>query len=200
MAAERRIVSDKALDIMWREARTHSHWCEGEVSDVLLQAIYDLTKFGPTSANCCPARFVFLKSKESKERLRPHLDKGNVDKTMNAPVTTIIAYDLKFYEKLPELFPHKKEAKSWFAGKEDLIRETAFRNGTLQGGYFILAARALGVDCGPMSGFNKEGVKKEFFSDNDFYPNFLCNLGYGDPDRLFPRSPRLTFDDACSVI
>ena len=197
--AENRILDDHSLDILFRTAQTHNAWRPEPVSDVLLQAVYDLMKWGPTSANCCPARFVFLKSRESKERLKPHLDKGNMEKTMLAPVTAVIAYDLKFYDKLPQLFPHA-DARSWFAGNEKKIAETAFRNGTLQGAYFMLAARSLGLDCGPMSGFDKAGVKQEFFPDDDVEVNFLCNLGYGDPSGLFPRSPRLDFDESCRIL
>ncbi len=196
---ENRILDDRSMDILFRAARTHNAWTPEPVSDVLLQAVYDLMKWGPTSANCCPARFAFLKSKESKERLRPYLDKGNIDKTLAAPVTAIIACDLKFYDKLPQLFPHAN-ARSWFAGKDQKIAETAFRNGTLQGGYFILAARSLGLDCGPMSGFDREGVKKEFFPDDDYEVNFLCNLGYGDPSGVYARSPRLAFGESCQIL
>lgn len=157
-------------------------------------------KLGPTSANCSPARILFLRSKEAKERLKPHLAAGNVDKTMSAPVTALLAYDLKFYEKLPVLFPFA-DAKSWFEGKPSFIEETAFRNGTLQGAYFILAARSCGLDCGPMSGFSNEGVDQEFFPDGQLKSNFLCNLGHGDPVGLpGPRAPRLSFDEACEIL
>ena len=193
------ILDDKALDILFRTARTHSHWQDKEVSNVLLQAVYDLVKMGPTSANTSPARFLFLKTPAAKERLKPYLDKGNVEKTMAAPVTVVIAHDLEFYEKLPKLFPHT-DARSWFAGNDALIKTTAFRNGTLQGGYLIMAARALGLDCGPMSGFNAQGVKDEFFKGQNVEVNFLCNLGYGDAAKLFPRSPRLDFDEACKIL
>ena len=193
------ILDDKALDILFRTARTHSHWQDKEVSNVLLQAVYDLVKMGPTSANTSPARFLFLKTPAAKERLKPYLDKGNVEKTMAAPVTVVIAHDLEFYEKLPKLFPHT-DARSWFAGNDALIKTTAFRNGTLQGGYLIMAARALGLDCGPMPGFNAQGVKDEFFKGQNVEVNFLCNLGYGDAAKLFPRSPRLDFDEACKIL
>src|SRR5690606_14217092 len=149
---------------------------------------------GPTSGNCCPARFVFIQSPEAKQRLKPHLGSGNVDKTMRAPITAIVAYDLDFYEYMPKLFPHT-DARSWFAGKPDFIKETAFRNGSLQGAYLIMAARALGLDCGPMSGFNKKGVKAAFFPEKNWEANFLVNLGHGDPAGLFPRSPRFDFDE-----
>lgn len=189
----------EALDIIFREARTHSYWLGEPVDDALLRQVYDLAKMGPTSANCCPMRIVFVKSKEAKEKLKPCLDAGNVEKTMAAPVTAIIAQDLEFYEKLPRLFPHT-DARSWFAGKPQKIAETAFRNATLQGGYFILAARALGLDCGPMSGFNNAKVDETFFPGTPVKSNFLCNLGHGDASKLHPRSPRLTFEEACLVI
>jgi 3-hydroxypropanoate dehydrogenase len=193
------IVNDEALDVIFRKARTRYAWEERPVSDALIQAIYDLLKMGPTSANCSPARFLFLKSKEAKETLRPHLIPTNVEKTMTAPVTAIVGYDLEFYEKLPKLFPHT-DARSWFAGDPPLIEKTAFRNGTLQGGYLIIAARALGLDCGPMSGFDNEGVDRDFFAGTTIRSNFLVNIGYGTDKNLFPRSPRLTFDEACKII
>lgn len=199
MASDNRILDDRALDVLFREAHTHSFWLDKEVSDVLLQAVYDLAKMGPTSANSSPAKFVFVKSKAAKERLKPHLSPGNADKTMAAPVTVIIANNLKFYDNLPHLFP-QADARSWFAGKPAAIQETAFRNATLQGAYLIIAARALGLDCGPMSGFNKAGVTKEFFPEGDVEANFLCNIGYGDKAKLFPRNPRLTFAEACQIL
>jgi 3-hydroxypropanoate dehydrogenase len=199
MTADNRILDDRALDVLFREAHTHSFWLDREVSDVLLQAVYDLAKMGPTSANSSPAKFVFVKSKDAKERLKPHLSPGNADKTMAAPVTVIIANNLKFYDNLPHLFP-QADARSWFAGKPAAIQETAFRNATLQGAYLMIAARALGLDCGPMSGFNKAGVTKEFFPEGDVEANFLCNLGYGDPAKLFPRNPRLGFAEACQIL
>lgn len=199
MNTEDKALNEKTLDVLWREARTNSYWQDKDVPDDLLQKVYDLMKFGPTSANCCPARIVFVKSQEAKERLRPHLDQGNVNKTMKAPVTALIGYDLKFYDHLLRLFPHE-DARSWFAGNEKKIAETAFRNSSLQGGYFILAARAMGLDCGPMSGFNPEGLRQEFFAGTDVQPNFICNLGYGDPSRLHPRQPRFEFSEVCSVL
>ncbi len=195
----RKILNDAGLDLLFREARTHSYWTDGEVSDVLLQAVYDLAKIPPTSANCSPMRVLFVRSPEAKERLKPALDEGNLKKTMIAPVTAIIGCDTQFHELLPRLLPHE-EARSWFAGNDALIAETAFRNGTLQGAYFMLAARALGLDCGPMSGFDKEKVDQEFFPDGRIKSNFLCNLAYGDASKLHPRSPRLDFDDACQII
>jgi 3-hydroxypropanoate dehydrogenase len=192
-------VSDRGLDLIFREARTHRAWRDQPVSDVLLQAVYDLAKLGPTSGNCCPLRVVFLRSAAAKARLKPALDEGNVKKTMTAPVTAIVAHDLMFYEELPRLAPHT-DARSLFVGKEKLIAETAFRNGSLQGAYLIVAARALGLDCGPMSGFDRGAVDREFFPEGRFRSNFLCNLGYGDPARLHPRAPRLAFDEACRVL
>ena len=193
------MINDEALDILFREARTRNGWEDREIAGPLLQAVYDLTKMGPTSANCSPARFVFVTSKEGKELLKPHLLGSNVEKTMAAPCCVIIAHDLEFHEKLPELFPHT-DARSWFAGNDDLIRETAFRNGSLQGAYFMIAARALGLDCGPMSGFDQAGVNEAFFSGTSFRANFLCNIGYGTDKDLFPRSPRLEFSEACRIV
>lgn len=187
------------LDQLFDKARTNNKWQPREVPDELLARIVDHMKWGPTSANCSPVRIVFVKSKDAKERLKPHLSEGNVAKTMAAPATAIIAYDLKFYEYLPRLYP-PADAKSWFAGKKEHADTTAFRNGTLQGGYFILAARALGLDCGPMSGFNNAGVDAEFFSGTDIRSNFLCNLGYGDPAGVYPRSPRFNFDEIARIL
>ena len=192
-------LDDNAFDVLFREARTYNAWQDKDVPDELLHELFDLMKFAPTSANCSPARIVFVKSDEAKERLKPHLAEGNVDKTMGAPVCAIIGHDMAFYEQLPKLFPHT-DAKSWFVGNDQMIADTAFRNGTLQGGYLIMAARALGLDCGPMSGFDADGVKSEFFADNAVVPNFLCNLGYGDEEGLHPRSPRFSFDEACSSL
>ena len=192
--------NDEALDILFRKARTHVFWQDKPVSDDLLRQVYDLTKWGPTSANCSPARILFLRTSEAKERLRPALSPNNVDKTMKAPVTAILAYDLKFYENLPRLFPNNPAAREWFSGNAQLAEVTAFRNGSLQGGYFILAARALGLECGPMSGFDNAKVDAEFFAGSSVKSNFLCNLGYGDASKLFPRNPRLDFDEACKLL
>lgn len=194
-----KIINDQALDILFRDARTRNGWEERDVSRALMQAVYDLTKWGPTSANCSPARFVFVTSDEGKKRLKSHLLGSNVEKTIAAPACVIIAHDMKFYEHLPKLFPHT-DAKSWFEGNDDLIKETAFRNGTLQGAYFIIAARALGLDCGPMSGFDKDGVDREFFKGTSFKSNFLCNIGYGTDKDLFERSPRFGFEEVCEVV
>ena len=192
-------VSDDALNQIFRQARTHRAWLPQPVPLELLRCVYELASLGPTSSNTTPARYVFLTTREAKERLRPALSPGNVEKTMSAPVTVIIAYDTEFYEKLSKLLP-QADARSWFAGKPALIEETAFRNGSLEGGYFILAARALGLDCGPMSGFDPDKVNAEFFPDGKWKANFLCNLGYGDASKLFPRNPRLPFEEACVVL
>lgn len=188
-----------ALDQLFDKARTNNKWLPREVPDELLAQIFDHMKWAPTSANCSPVRIVFVKSKEAKDRLKPHLSAGNVAKTMGAPATAILAYDLKFYEYLPRLYP-PADAKSWFVGKKEHADTTAFRNGTLQGGYFILAARALGLDCGPMSGFSNAGVDAEFFAGTDIRSNFLCNLGYGDPAGVYPRSPRFNFDEIARIL
>ena len=193
-----KILPDSCLDQLFRQARTHSIWLPVPVSDVLLQAVYDLARMGPTSANCCPMRIVFVKSPETREKLKACLAPGNVEKTMAAPVTAIIAQDMHFPDLMPELFPHA-DAKSWFEGNEKLIAETAFRNSSLQGAYFMLAARALGLDCGPMSGFDEEKLNAAFFPDGRVKANFLCNLGHGDAAKLYPRSPRLPFERACEI-
>ena len=192
-------IDDRALDILFREARTHNGFQDKPVSDETLKELFDLLKMGPTSANCSPARFLFLKSPEAKERLKPALSAGNLDKTMAAPVTVIVAHDMEFYEKLPFLFPHT-DARSWFAGKPAAIEATATRNGTLQGAYLILAARSLGLDCGPMSGFSNAKVDEAFFAGTSVKSNFLVNLGYGDASKLFARSPRFGFEEACQIL
>jgi len=186
-------LDDEALDLLFLGARTHNGWQDRAVPEALLRRAVEIAKMGPTSANSSPMRLVFVRSKEGKERLRPALSEGNLAKTMAAPVTAIVAYDLAFYELLPRLFPHAPDARSWFAGKEAAIAETAFRNGSLQGAYLILALRALGLDCGPMSGFDKKIVDEAFFAGTTLRANFLMNIGYGDPAKLFPRSPRLEF-------
>lgn len=193
-------LDDGGLDLLFRKARTFSSWLSEPVDDELLRQIYDLSRLGPTSANTSPMRIVFVKSPAAKEKLRPALDPGNVEKTMGAPVTAIIGMDLRFYEKLPELFPHV-DAKAWFKDRPDSVLEyIALRNSSLQGAYFILAARAVGLDCGPMSGFNNAQVDAAFFSGTTIKSNFLCNLGHGDPGKLPPRNPRLSFDDACRIV
>ena len=192
-------LSDDAKDLIFRRARTHRAWLDRPVPDDLLRRVYELAAEGPTSANCSPMRVLFVKSREDKERLRPALTPGNVDKTMQAPVTAIIGHDLQFYELLPRLFP-TADMRANFAGKPELIAATAFRNGSLQGAYLMLAARALGLDCGAMSGFDNAKVDAAFFPDGRVRSNFLCNLGYGDASKLGPRPPRLPFDDACRII
>ena len=191
----------KSLDLILRTARTHNGFQPKPVSDEQLRALYEIMKWGPTSANSQPARVVFVRTKEGKERLRPALSAGNTEKTMSAPVTAIVAYDTQFYEHLPHQFPHDQTAKSWFSGpgKEQVGFLTAFRNGTLQGAYLMIAARSLGLDIGAMSGFDNAAVDKAFFPDGRFKSNFLCNIGYGNPDKLFGRSPRLTFEEACTL-
>jgi 3-hydroxypropanoate dehydrogenase len=184
---------------LFTDARTHNQWEAKPVSDETLHELYDLLKAGPTSANCSPARFVFLRTVEAKERLKPALSAGNLEKTMSAPVTVIVAYDPQFFDQLPKLFPHA-DARAWFASSEALAAETAFRNSSLQGAYLILAARAVGLDTGPMSGFDKAKVDEAFFSASGWKSNFLVNLGYGNPAGVFPRSPRLTFDEACILL
>ena len=192
-------LDDAALDLIFRAARTHRYWIDRPVPDDVLRAAYDLAKMAPTSANCSPMRVVFVKSPAAKARLKPALIPGNVRQTMAAPVTAVIGHDLRFYDLLPRLYP-PADARAWFAGNDALIRSTAMRNGSLQGAYFILAARALGLDCGPMSGFDNAKVDAEFFPDGRVGSNFLCNLGYGDETRLGPRSPRLDFAEACAVV
>jgi len=192
-------VSNEALDQLFRAARTHTAWLPKSVPQATLHALYDLAKFGPTSANTSPARFVFLTTPEAKARLIPSLAPGNVEKTRAAPVNVIIAWDPKFYDHLPKLFPHR-DMRSLFADSPALAEETALRNASLQGGYLILAARSLGLDCGPMSGFDAAKVNAEFFPDGNWKANFLCNLGYGDGGKLLPRGPRLSFEEACRIL
>lgn len=193
------MLSDDALDLIFRRARTHRAWLDRPVPDPLLRQVYELAALGPTSANCSPMRLLLVKSREAKERLRPCLSPGNVDKTMQAPVTAIIGHALDFYEELPRLFP-TADMRALFVGKPDFIAATAFRNSSLQGAYLMLAARALGLDCGAMSGFDNIKVDAEFFPDGRVKSNFLCNLGYGDPGKLAPRAPRLPFDEVGRVI
>lgn len=194
------MLNDEGLDLIFREARSYNTWSEEPVSNVTLEAIYDLMRWGPTSANCCPARILFIRSDEAKARLKPHLSSGNVEKVMTAPVTAIIGQDMEFYNQLEKLFPHNPGAREWFTDDAAVAGETAFRNATLQGAYLLIAARALGLDCGPMSGFDKAGVDAEFFADSSIRSNFLCAMGHGLRDGLFPRSPRLGFDEACQIL
>lgn len=194
-----KILDKNSLDIIFNNARTYYHWLDQDIDNDTLKQVYDLAKMGPTSANICPMRIIFVKSSQAKEKLKTCLDAGNIDKTMSAAVTAIIAYDKKFYEYLPELFPHT-DAKSWFVGNDKLIEESAFRNSSLQGAYLIIAARSLGLDCGPLSGFNKDKLDTEFFTDGRFKSNFLCNLGYGDPSKLYPRDRRFNFDEVNKIL
>ena len=198
-AAQSIKVSHETLNQLFREARTHNAWLPKRVPVEALREAYELARWGPTSANSSPARFVFLESEAAKARLLPALAPLNVEKTKAAPVTAIIAWDTEFHEKLPKLFPHA-DMRSFFVGKPALIEETAFRNSSLQAAYFILAARALGLDCGPMSGFDADKVNAEFFADGKWKVNLICNLGYGDADKLFPRNPRLEFEEAASIL
>ena len=191
-------ITDEAIARLFLDARSHNAWLDKDVPEALLHRLVDIMKMGPTSANCSPARIVFVRSREAKEQLRPLLSEGNVEKTMTAPVCAIIGHDIEFYEHLPRLFPHT-DARSWFTGQHQKIADTAFRNGTLQGAYLMLAARALGLDCGPMSGFDHAGVDRAFFSGTTVRSNFLCNLGYGDPKGLFARSPRFSFDEIARI-
>jgi 3-hydroxypropanoate dehydrogenase len=207
-------VDDAVLDTLFREARTYSKWLPRPIADKTLHELWDVIKWAPTSANAEPARFAFLRSKESKERLRPALAPLNVEKTMTAPVTVIVGYDLRFYERLPKLFPQNPGMAKLFESNPEMVETTAKRNSSLQGAYLIMAARALGLDCGAMSGFDNAKVDEEFFAagkpcfgcDQEFFPeghvksNFLCNLGYGNPSTLFPRLPRLSFNEACSLL
>lgn len=193
-------LNDAALDQLFRDARSHNGWQDREVSDAQLQQIYDLMKWGPTSANSCPARLVFIRSDAAKQKLKACLDEGNVKKSMTAPVVALIGMDMEFYDKLPKLFPHNPDAVSWFAGKPEKIQVNAFRNSSLQGAYFILAVRSLGLDAGPMSGFNYAKMDETFFPDGKVKSNFICAIGYGDEARLYPRGPRLDFDEACRIL
>jgi nitroreductase len=192
-------VNDEALDTLFRSARTQNKWLDKPVSSALLMAIYDLMRWGPTSANCSPARIVFAATADAKERLARHCSSANAPKVKSAPATAIIGYDLDFAAQLPKLFPHAPDAKHWFADPQ-VAQTTAFRNSSLQGAYFIVAARALGLDCGPMSGFDNAAVDKEFFAGTHIKSNFICSVGYGDASGLFARSPRLSFDEACKIV
>ena len=194
------VIDNHAVETLFTEARTHNVWTDQEVSEEKLRELYQLMHFGPTSMNCQPLRVLFLKSQEAKERLKPALLPGNQEKTMKAPVVAVLGYDTEFYQHLPRMFSHNKDAKSLFEGKTDFINTTAFRNNSIQGGYFILAARALGLNAGPMSGFNNAAVDEEFFPDGQVKSNFLCNLGYGDASALFPRQDRFKFEEVCDVL
>lgn len=193
------MLDQSALDTLFINARTHNGWRDTPVSQAQLEQLYEVMKWAPTSANCSPARLVFVQSSAAREKLVACMAPGNAEKVRAAPVTVIIGMDMAFYEKLPQLFPHA-DAKSWFVGNQPLIDATAFRNSTLQGGYLIMAARALGLDCGPMSGFDADKLDAAFFAGTLVKANFVCSLGQGDPSKLFPRSPRLSFEEACRVL
>jgi len=195
-----RRIDDSGLRQLFLDARTHNGWLDKPVPDGMLREIYEIARFGPTSMNTQPMRLLFLRTAAAKERLRPHLVPSNVEKTMAAPVTAVIGYDLSFHEHLPTMFPHRPDAKVMFEGKSPLIEATAFRNGSLQGAYLIIVARALGLDCGPMSGFDNAGVDAEFFAGTQVKSNFLCNLGYGDYSKIFARSPRFDFASVCTLL
>lgn len=192
-------INQQSKDILFNDARTHNVWLDKDVSNEQLKAIYDLAKMAPSSANCQPLRVHFIRSDEAKQRLKPYLDKGNMEKTMKAPVVALLAKDMEFYEELPWLFPHT-DARSWFAGNPEKIEFTATQNANIQAGYFILAARSLGLDCGPMAGFDRDGVNNEFFKGTTHKSVVLINLGYGDKSALHPRNPRPEFDKFCEII
>ncbi|MBX3039210.1 MAG: malonic semialdehyde reductase [Bdellovibrionaceae bacterium] len=193
-------IAQASLDQIFLNARTHSNWQDRKIDPGTLQKVYDLMKWGPTSGNCCPLRILFVATPEGKDKLIPCMSKGNVEKTKTAPVTAVFAQDMQFYEKLTKLAPHLKDAKAAYEGKEALIEETAFRNSSLQAAYFIIAARSMGLDCGPMSGFDKKKMDETFFAGTSWKSNFVCNLGYGVPDKVYPRAPRLDFDEACRTV
>ncbi|HRO66872.1 MAG TPA: malonic semialdehyde reductase [Pseudobdellovibrionaceae bacterium] len=193
-------ISQDSLDQIFLRARTHKNWQDRRVEPETLHEIYDLMKWGPTAGNCCPLRILFLTTPESKDRLLPCLDQGNVEKTRTAPVTAVLAQDMRFFERLTKLAPHMKDPTASYEGKDSLIENTAFRNSSLQGAYFMIAARALGLDCGPMSGFDDKKVDETFFAGTSWKSNFVCNLGYGIPEKLFPRAPRLDFEEACKIL
>ena len=192
-------LSDKQLALLFGEARSMNGWQAKEVSDDMVKSIYELTKMGPTSTNCCPARFKFIKSDDQKQLLKEALLPNNVDKVMSAPVIAIIGYDLDFSDNMSKLFPHMDVAPM-YKGNAEFNQATAFRNSSLQGAYFMMVSRALGLDCGPMSGFNNDLVDQTFFKDTNIKSNFLCCIGYGDPSKIFMRLPRLDFDDACEIL
>ena len=193
-------IDEAGLDLIFRKARTQNSWHPKAVAEDLLRRVYDLMKMGPTSANCSPARFIFVTGPEGKDKLKPALSGSNLAKTMSAPVTAIIGYDMQFYDLLPELFPHDLSARTWFEGSAEMIQDTAFRNSTLQGAYLMIAARSLGLDCGPMSGFDQAKVNAAFWPEGRNKANFLCSIGYGDDAEIFPRGPRLAFEQTCQII
>ena len=193
------MLSNDSLDILFSKARSHKAWLDQDINDNQIQQIYNLLKFAPTSGNCCPGRFTFVRSEESKQKMLPSLDQGNIDKVMSAPCVVIISYDTKFYESLSILSPHN-DAKASFEGKENKIKNTAKFNSSLQGAYFIIATRSVGLDCCPMLGFNKEKLNQEFFPDKKNKAIFICGIGYGDESKLRPRAPRLDFEEACNIL
>ncbi|MES2317098.1 MAG: malonic semialdehyde reductase [Pseudomonadota bacterium] len=192
------MLDQDSLNTLFADARTHTVWQDKPVTEAQLHRIYDLMKWGPTSANSSPARIVFVQSEAGKAKLLACVGAGNLEKVRTAPVTAIVAMDMRFYDQLPKLFPHT-DARSWFVGNEALIQSTAFRNSSLQGAYMMLAARAVGLDCGPMSGFNADKLNAAFFAGTELKANFLCNIGYGDAQHLHPRQPRLAFEEACTI-
>lgn len=193
------MLDQNALDTLFIKARSHNGWLDTNISDDKIHQIYELMKYGPTAANNSPARITFVKSDSAKKKLKAHLDEGNIEKSMEAPVVAIISYDIEFYEKLGFLFPHT-DAKSWYAGNDAKIKQAGEMNATLQGAYFMLAARSVGLDCGPMGGFNSQTLDEDFFPDGKTKSIFLCAIGQGDHSKIFPRSPRLSFDEACAII
>ena len=193
------MLSTDNTDILFSKARSHKAWLDQDINDNQIQQIYNLLKFAPTSGNCCPARFTFVRSEESKQKMLPSLDQGNINKVMSAPCVVIISYDTKFYESLSILSPHN-DAKASFEGKENKIKNTAKFNSSLQGAYFIIATRSVGLDCCPMLGFNKEKLNQEFFPDKKNKAIFICGIGYGDESKLRPRAPRLDFEEACNIL
>jgi 3-hydroxypropanoate dehydrogenase len=196
------MVDENFLDLVFRNGRSQNGWLPEPVSDEQLKQVYELMKWGPTSVNCSPARIVFVRSEAAKAKLKDALSPGNVDKSMTAPVLAVVGYETRFYDDLPRLFPHNPAVKTWFEGEAKIgfAETTAFRNGTLQGGYLIAAARAVGLDCGPMSGFDNAKVDAALFTGTSIKSNFICGLGRGDTSKLFPRSPRLSFEEACKLI
>ncbi|SKD00169.1 Nitroreductase [Burkholderia sp. YR290] len=196
------MVEENFLDRVFRKGRSQNGWLDEPVSDEQLEQVYELMKWCPTSVNCSPARIVFVRSEAGKAKLKDALSPGNIEKTMTAPVLAVVGYETRFYEELPRLFPHNPAVKAWFEGEAKIgfAETTAFRNGTLQGGYLIAAARAVGLDCGPVSGFDNAKVDATVFAGTSIKSNFICGLGRGDPSRLFARSPRLSFEEVCKVI
>jgi 3-hydroxypropanoate dehydrogenase len=193
------MLSNSSIEKLFTNARSQNGWLKKDITDKQIHQLYDLLKFGPTSANCCPARFTFIRTKEAKERLKPFLDRGNINKSMSAPSVAIISYDVEFYKKLPFLSPHNN-AISWYKGQEQKIKFTAKLNATLQGAYFIIAARSIGLDCSPMIGFNREKLNQEFFPNEKVKSIFICGIGYGDDTKVYPRAPRLDFEDVCEIL